>query len=405
MIKDIKYNGFTEVPDDYICPDGDLAGVVDLVPEDGGLAPVVPPSGLFELPDGMTFKFIHDTPDYTHFILEDDDNGLWWVDGDAIADAATKPVPASTVEDMMEGGGDPVRGGEVYDFGDVPVDGINGVGNMLCVSSGGTTHYILWKVETGYVYLGDVIPHPDIQFRLDLRYIQDWKSHKDTGIKVVSTGRTEPTSFTDIVSPTPVTSGQFSTDKTVDITPTTALERGWSYKLQISARIIGKQATPFSVYLIYDSDVPGDDVRQYAALSTDNHGLYPYAVFETDDTKTVKRIEVVLWANGKQTKEVELTLLKGSGSTGGFVLKDTEEVFTAVMARANDYIARHSTDKNMFLHPFFVRYAVRLYDGSYVSPGAPCLMIPNRGTVPRIWYTTTSGGGDEKEVDTYASAS
>ena len=414
MIKDIKYNGFTEVPDDYECPDGDLAGVVDLVPEDGALKPVVPPAGKFVLPENMDFLFIHDTPDYTHYILLDkhdpSHNKLYWVDADAIDSYQPKPVPATTITAMIGGQTTPVSGGTVHDFGSVPVDGIDAVGNMLCVSAGGTTHYILWKSASGsYVYLGDVIPHPDIQFKLDLRYVQDWKSHKDTGISVVATGNNSTTNFlTQAVSPTPLESGEFSTETVVSIEPTAALSTGGTYKLMISARILGNQATPFTVYLVYPGEQANDpDVVQFAAMSTDINGLYPYAVFVTDSVKTVKRIDVHLWANGKQTKNVELTLLQGDTgtSTADYMLKDEWEVFTAVMGRANDFIARYSTDKNMFLHPFFVRYAVRLYDGSYVSPSAPCLMIPNRGTVPRIWYTTTVGSGDEKKVDTFASAS
>ena len=50
MIKEIKYNGFTAIPSDYECPDGDLAGVMNLIPEDGSLKPVFPPNPVFTLP-------------------------------------------------------------------------------------------------------------------------------------------------------------------------------------------------------------------------------------------------------------------------------------------------------------------------------------------------------------------
>lgn len=403
MIKDIKYNGYTEVPDDYECPDGDLAGVVDLVPEDGALKPVLPPSGKFVLPDGWSLPFIHDTPDYTHYILEDDaGNVLRWLDGDAVEGYPDKPVPADVVEDMAGGGGSPVSGGLVHDF-DAPVDCVQAVGNMLCVSSGGTTHYVLWKPSAGgYVYLGDVIPHPSIQFRLKLRYVQDFKDFKETGIKIVKVSESsDAKTYSQVVSPTPVTTGDFSEEMLMTITPDSALKKDTSYKLVVSRRLKGKQATPFSVYLVYDDN--GTELRQYAAFSTAGMELFPYAVFVTDSSKTVKRIELVLWANGKQTKNIELTLLEGTDYTGGYILKDTEEMFTAVMARANEFISRYSTEKNMFMCPFFVRYALRLYDGSYVSCGAPCLMVPNRGTVPRLWFMRASG--DEYSVNTFASAS
>ena len=35
MNKEIKYSGFSAVPSDYECPDGDLSVAMNLIPEDG----------------------------------------------------------------------------------------------------------------------------------------------------------------------------------------------------------------------------------------------------------------------------------------------------------------------------------------------------------------------------------
>ena len=399
MIKDIKYNGFTEVPDDYECPDGDLAGVVDLVPEDGALKPVVPPVGKFVLPENKDFLFIHDTPDYTHYILLDkhdpEHNKLYWVDADAIDSYQPKPVPADHISGMITTPSVPRQGGTVHDFGSVPVDGINGVGNMLCVSAGGTTHYILWRAANGsYVYLGDVIPHPDIQFKLDLRYVEDFKSGDETGIKVVK-GKNKETQYNEVVCS--YNTERFKSKTSFTLTPSSALEQNRSYKLMVSEWnfYVGEPGVWFSVTLVYS-----DGTREFAAISQGAHSSYPHAVFTTSGSKTVTDVVVDVTTNDRMGMELRFELLKGASSMAdGWQLKDEWEVFTAVMARANDFIARNSYESNEFIYPFFVRYAVRLYDGSYVSPGAPCLMIPNSGTVPRIWYSGTVGSGDERLAD------
>lgn len=44
MIKEIKYNGYTANPSDYACPDGDLATSIGVIPEDGSLKSILPPS-------------------------------------------------------------------------------------------------------------------------------------------------------------------------------------------------------------------------------------------------------------------------------------------------------------------------------------------------------------------------
>ena len=69
MIKDIKYNGYTATPSDYECPDGDLAGAYNLVPEDGALHPILPPEELFNLDPGESILWIHKIPGHTHYII------------------------------------------------------------------------------------------------------------------------------------------------------------------------------------------------------------------------------------------------------------------------------------------------------------------------------------------------
>ena len=49
---------------------------------------------------------------------------------------------------------------------------------------------------------------------------------------------------------------------------------------------------------------------------------------------------------------------------------------------------------NVFVYPFFVRYAVRMYDGSYVMHSAPILMIPSSLVTPLLSFMYIYQFGD-----------
>jgi hypothetical protein len=56
--------------------------------------------------------------------------------------------------------------------------------------------------------------------------------------------------------------------------------------------------------------------------------------------------------------------------------EDIEKASDTVMAKLNSFVAAQSTNKGCFVFPFFVRYALRLYDGSLACHSAPILMTP-----------------------------
>ncbi len=53
-----------------------------------------------------------------------------------------------------------------------------------------------------------------------------------------------------------------------------------------------------------------------------------------------------------------------------------------IIPKVNKFIAQKATDENRFFYPFFVRYALRLFDGSHTMHSAPVLMLAN--TAPPI---------------------
>ena len=150
QIKEIRYRGFSTVPDDYAVPDGELEGVTGLVHEDEALRPIQPPEVLFDLPQGKTIDYIHVTDTFRHYILRDTETGQisYTKDGGTIA-------PLESV------------GNEIYE--------IQSIGNTLLVLTPTGMHYFLYKDSTqGYLHLGDQIPFPQISFDMgDIRFHDD----------------------------------------------------------------------------------------------------------------------------------------------------------------------------------------------------------------------------------------
>lgn len=77
------------------------------------------------------------------------------------------------------------------------------------------------------------------------------------------------------------------------------------------------------------------------------------------------------------------------GNVMSYSLRDVEIKLNAVsrdvvMGRAVKMI-KDVNDLSKFIYPFFVRYAVKLFDGGYSYVSQPILMIPNSGPVPFLF--------------------
>lgn len=152
MLKDIKYNGLTAAPSDYESPDGDLAGLLNLVPEDGDIKPVLPPTTMYNVGEGYNVVYVHVTAKITHYIcLNETDNTLCWFD----EDAATDDSGVVTKVNLATLGTDD----EVYQ--------VCAIGNTLIALCKSGTHHYLWKPgDKGYLYLGTHLPELALSFGL-----------------------------------------------------------------------------------------------------------------------------------------------------------------------------------------------------------------------------------------------
>ena len=70
-----------------------------------------------------------------------------------------------------------------------------------------------------------------------------------------------------------------------------------------------------------------------------------------------------------------------------------------VMAKVNKFIAQETVNKGRFCFPFFVRYALRLYDGSLVCHSAPILMNPTTINAPVVLWKNAGGKDSYTEAD------
>ncbi len=371
-----------------LAADGELDYMMNLLPSGGDIRNLPPAVPLpFMLDEGDILLGVHHVDGEKHYVVRNaDGKSLAFYNQEGTARTPITTLTDGRVDGMVVMGNVLVVRLAGYQEGDLP--------NQSDLSFDFSTAYVIWREGT-YAFLGTTFPQVDIQFRLRNIYVQTFNPGEETGIVIESSDRTETTEFEEVVAPTPVTTPEFSHETLFNITPAQPLEKATTYKI-VTTRVTGKQATPFSVYICHT-----DSTRVYAAFSTAANDLHPFALFTTDATKTVDHLELVLWANGRQTKSLTVTLLKGTATATGHIFADTPENFMAITGMANAFISKYATLENKFMYPFFVRYALKMYDGTYVCPSPPCLMLPNRGLTPMVW---TLGGTDGRPWDTYVSA-
>lgn len=143
MEKDIRFTGYTAVPSDYECSDGELTQAYNLINEDGAYKSLLAPKVVFNLGENHSVIYVHKATTYTHYIIIDTANKklLWTTDGGNFTD--------------------------LYSIGDKVLYQVVGVGNTLIALTDAGMFYFLWKGDTsGYLFLGNDIPELSISFGL-----------------------------------------------------------------------------------------------------------------------------------------------------------------------------------------------------------------------------------------------
>ena len=357
MNQEIKYSGFSAVPSDYECQDGSLAVSINLLPENGALQPVLPPSVMFSLGKRQAAIYIHKGTTYTNYILSSTSGNIvslscYGKDGDFLT--------------LLE---------------DERMVDIEAIGNMLLVSTTLHLYYVYYK-EGGYMLLGTELPKINMAFALSAQLVSH--EHKT------------PLSFSDYVSAENTWSSYANASFDTEMLPSSSaayitasiakdvklnlqknLEAGTEYKVQVSG-------SGFSRVYLYAAKSGSASYELIASVSNGgtkkikpsaNYTSFKATVFKSSGGVTSYH------ANG------EVKILNGfSNSVTGKVIEYNETNYNAVAAAVNKFVAERATQKGKFMYPFFVRYALRLYDGSHARLSEPVLMIPNSGYVPFVSF-------------------
>lgn len=164
QITDIRYRGTTNTPNDYLCPDGDLALAEGLIFEDGALRPAPSPKELFRLPDGTQQVFIHAGPAFRNYIFASPEGKLSYTD-DRNPQGTPTPIP-----------GDPQ-----------PLHQLTAMGNTLIALTETGLVYFLYK-DGRYHRLGGQIPTPHLSFGLTGEPRSETIKKKDVSFTRLSLG-------------------------------------------------------------------------------------------------------------------------------------------------------------------------------------------------------------------------
>jgi hypothetical protein len=66
------------------------------------------------------------------------------------------------------------------------------------------------------------------------------------------------------------------------------------------------------------------------------------------------------------------------------------DVVSQLLAQVNSYVSKQIDNEGKFMYPFFVRYAIRLFDGTYCRHSNPILMLPSTNISPFASFSRES---------------
>ena len=353
MNQEIKYSGFSVAPSDYECADGALAASINLIPEEGALKPILSPSTKFTLDKGRKVVYIHKGNGYINYITTHEANGYTIFSYHKSRDAFLSLLQDETMVD------------------------INAIGNMLIVSTNKHLHYCYFK-NNRYINLGTELPKVDIKFALSAKPV----SYNHVTNVSYSDYSSAEASWTDYTNK----SFTYSNEKDLkifNISFSQDLKSGHEYKIKVGG-------SGFNTLTLFAQN---NTTNEYEAICVVRRNRE--TIIKIPDThKSSFRIRLYdsnLETPTKASGTIEI--LEGfEKSFTGKVIEYNDSNYTAIAAVINKFVAEQATNKDKFIYPFFIRYALRLSDGSHARISEPILMIPNSGYAPFISFIE----GDKK---------
>lgn len=402
MIQEIKFGSYTATPGDYECPDGDLALAANLGLDDGDIKPIAQPRVLFAVGEGKRV-FLHSVGRGINYIAYD-------LAGENVEWIGTKSSGKSENAVSIASG-----------LG--PITSVAAVGYILVIATESGMRYIRYDANLGgYVDLGGGLPDIEVEFALKLhlalsdindKYVtltsdstdtttsdDDWQLALTTAYDLSSSNgdvTTDNLSYAPASFYNSASTSYWIASKRINFNSDFSISKGVDYKLQwdltggVHSNINlviwgyknGDTSAGLQVITILELNL------KYSKTWTQNFsddwtGIAYQIIFRSlDGTSSQGSIS---WYQGIDNSDT------GTEDVESYI-EYTEQTHTHLMAQINKYVQEQATDKKRFIYPFFVRYGVQLYDGSYIKVSAPILMLPNTGYVPAINYSknTTLG--------------
>lgn len=402
MIKEIKFTGFTSVPSDYECPDGDLAASINLVPEDGALKTMNAPSLKFKEDDEVKYKlsvghsvFIHKVGAIENYIgfLPGSNQIYWFFSKD---DGLYQPVRAIETDS---------------DFGKIV--SVASVGYILIISTDTNIYFIRYDAKkSAYVFLGKKLPDIHLDFALKLNFavsdVQDktFDVVSDDGSSAVETPEDDWQTVLAASYDVNGANGDLSRDGenssyvTTDYIPfgdILQFDANIEYKLKWD--VIAGTHSGSLMLSVFGKKNGGSELEMIfwraneGALANSIETVKSFEDTWTDICYKIRFRWTGALDNANCGTKGNLTWFKGMDSSGTgssevtTFIEYTSDSHTAIMGAVNKFVNEQATEKSRFLYPFFVRYALRLYDGSYSFVSEPVLMVPNSGYVPAVQFS------------------
>lgn len=380
MIKEVRYNGYAANPSEYQSADGDLGVAMNLVPEDGGLKLMEGGKEGFDVPPEFQI-FIHSTGRYTHYIAykERPIEVLWY--SNDFSEVSFESI--NIIGEQISG--------EIKD--------ITAIGNVIIVSTTESLHYIRYsETEERYIYLGTHIPEVDIDFNLAL-HMQS-KEVWDTELKFEEvessgsgdTGKDDWTLITvksfdiDVI---PAGGARIDLDQSVVCKAGVEYRFSWEWAVvHTSLRVMGVIDGKEEVLWHITANITSKRVLRSDAFVWDKDVTGLYLIFVNDSFGATYGS---FWLHkGIERDDV--------GTSITHRITYNEESYNRLLGAINSFVNDDFTKKNRFVFPFFVRYAVKLFDGSYSQVSPPMLMIPNSDYSPKIGYFRSSAGAIDEAL-------
>lgn len=103
--------------------------------------------------------------------------------------------------------------------------------------------------------------------------------------------------------------------------------------------------------------------------------------------------------DSKSTFNISFDSIAEDAINNEFTENNKTRITEQVMAKVNKFVREQTVEKGRFCFPFFVRYALRLFDGSLVNHSAPILMNPSTAACPVVFWKHIRGKKSYTEAE------